>query len=311
MATNRPELTRIFASPLQRANKTANALASAQFSGNVTVTSVAALVEQDFGYYEGKPFQARPRDSSKSGKDAHREAHKNDPGFVDVESRDSLASRSDLFLDDHLLPLVADEAEMGGEAEHVVAIVSHGILLSHLWRRLLLRLQPKSVTVASEIIASRGQLVLEHLGGWSNTGFLELSIQPAESENGSMASKGGGSSIEGSDVNVADAESKRSKTCTVSSIDVPPSNTPGESSELPASQSDHVGDVSVAKGDADSQPPEKTASKILDGYRTTILVVDGKQHLVGLKRTRGGIGRAEHDEKQKTMDSFFKRARKD
>ncbi|KAH7120276.1 histidine phosphatase superfamily [Dactylonectria estremocensis] len=40
--------------------------------------------------------------------------------------------------------------------------------------------------------------------------------------------------------------------------------------------------------------------------KVTVKTVNGVDHVKGLKRTRGGIGSAKFDEKQKTMDSFFK-----
>ncbi|KAF7552928.1 hypothetical protein G7Z17_g4006 [Cylindrodendrum hubeiense] len=40
--------------------------------------------------------------------------------------------------------------------------------------------------------------------------------------------------------------------------------------------------------------------------KLSIETINGMDHVKGLKRTRGGIGSAKFDEKQKTMDSFFK-----
>lgn len=313
LAANRPALTRVFASPLQRAHKTANVLTSAQSSSDLAITTVPELVEKDFGYYEGKPSTARSRDSSKAGKGIHRDAHKNDPDFVDVESKDSLAHRADTFLDEHLLHVLDDEAEFGGAAEHVVAIVSHGILLSHLWRRLLLRLQPKTVVVTHEVLASRGRLVLEHLGGWSNTGFLELSIQAVDSSAGSEVKLAANSITELTTANKDKADTLLPESSFHDSVDTLPAQGVNDDIEtpLPASQSDPLGDVSLTKQIVDLETSEKKALRLLDGYRTTILMIDGKEHLTGLKRMRGGISRAEHDEKQRTMDSFFKRARKE
>ncbi|KAK5133389.1 hypothetical protein LTR16_009660, partial [Cryomyces antarcticus] len=134
------KFTHIFSSHLQRAFKTGEAIRAAQadFSTPTGLEDIAAdaekplvgeeglkviqlplLVEQDFGYYEGKPFYARSKGSGTSGKDAHHEEHKNDPGFVDVESKESMAKRSDIFLDEHLLPLLQTQIQ---ESEHVVAI---------------------------------------------------------------------------------------------------------------------------------------------------------------------------------------------
>lgn len=251
---------------------------------------VDQLVEQDFGYYEGKPFYARTRDSpKKTGREAHYDSHKDDPGFIDVESKDSLATRSDAFLDTHILHLFdGDESPV----EHVVVVVSHGILLSHLWRRLLLRLPRKSVSVAPEVVTARGQLTLEHLGGWSNTGFLEISIRHG-------ASHAAGSRQDDSDQPLAAAVSEPSSPLSIT----------------PPLQTGQVGESGVATSPSPREAgsvhsPVALPTRRLDGCTTMILNVDGKHHLQGFKRTRGGIGRIEYDEKQKTMDSFFKRAKK-
>jgi broad specificity phosphatase PhoE len=45
----------------------------------------------------------------------------------------------------------------------------------------------------------------------------------------------------------------------------------------------------------------------LAGHSMTVLGVNNKDHLVDLKRARGGIGSAPHDAKQKSLDGFFKK----
>ncbi|KAL1305188.1 hypothetical protein AAFC00_002109 [Neodothiora populina] len=281
-ADNRLPLTHVFASPLQRAHKTAEAVSTAQKTQAVSITKVEQLVEQDFGYYEGKPFYARQRDSpSKTGREAHHDAHKSEPGFVDVESKASMAKRSDDFLDTHLIPLL-ESGERPPE-ELVVVVVSHGILLSNLWRRLLLRLPRRSLTVVPEVSAARSPLVLEHLGGWSNTGYLELSLllKPIQPAPARLTPDNDDPSSEATAVTGHSAGRHEPST--------------------PPNRNDDGGSSS---GNISRQP-------CLAGCLTTILMVDGKQHLQGFKRTRGGIGRAQYDEKQKTMDSFFKRAKKE
>jgi hypothetical protein len=46
---------------------------------------------------------------------------------------------------------------------------------------------------------------------------------------------------------------------------------------------------------------------LLQGWSMKILAVDNKEHLAGLRRTRGGIGSASYDNRQKRIDQFFKR----
>lgn len=46
---------------------------------------------------------------------------------------------------------------------------------------------------------------------------------------------------------------------------------------------------------------------ILNDSKLTIVAINGRDHLAGLKRTRGGLGSSPHDERQKRLDGFFKR----
>ncbi|KAL6717331.1 hypothetical protein ACLMJK_005246 [Lecanora helva] len=252
--------THIFVSDLQRAVKTADAIRSwtnaIQPGSKLELTKVKLLREQDFGFYEGKPFYARPRDSSKSGKENHRSHHQDDPGFQDVESKESMAHRMDEFLRDHLVPLIYKEAGSKGKA---IAMVSHGIILTHLWRRFLGMLGKGSVSVSPGIsFGSGAPAPLESLGGWSNTGYLELEV-----------------------LTKSQAE------------------TTNRSGSEPSSKSHDKGNPS-------------SSALSMAKYRVCIKTVNGKTHLQGLKRTKGGVGSAKFDEGQKSIDSFFKkRKRKD
>lgn len=215
------------------------------------VKQLKVLREQDFGFYEGKPFYARPSGANKSGKDSHRAEHSNDPGFQDVESKESMAKRANLFVHEHLLPLICQSGEVK------VAVVSHGIILNHLWRSVLKLFAKRTVTIAPGVaVSSAGASTpLEYLGGWSNTGYLELDIQPV----------------------IIRAEHAVSE------------------SDL----QDDPGATRSASPDVLSPPPE---------LRMIIKAVNSKEHLVGLKRTRG-VSSGKHDEGQKKIDGFFKKSK--
>jgi len=286
LTDNNVNLSHIFSSPLSRACKTAEALRNAPIRANSTsaaadrvqIVKVQDLIEQDFGFYEGKPFYARS-DPKKTGRESHYETYKNEPGFVDVESRESMGRRADAFLDQHLLPLLRTE----DDNESVVAVVSHGMLLANLWRRLLLRLPRKSLSIEAEVTAARGNVVLEHLGGWSNTGYLELVLRKAVSATSLQGIQTAASSSRAQD----------------------PTETP-PTSGLPPESAEELPSSAVEQKGQDSKPVDST----LDGWVTTIVAIDSKQHLTGLKRQRGGIGRSAHDEGQKKLDGFFKRQKK-
>lgn len=243
-------------------------------------------MEQDFGVYEGKKWYERQAGPGKSGRDSHRTDHADSTGFIDVESKDSMALRMDTFLHEYLLPLFDGLTSN----EHVIAIVSHGMILSTLWRRLLSRLPPKSVSFSPELLATTRVYSLEHLGGWGNTGYLQLEL-----EHRSVP----GPIVDETDVShgevVLEIESKAA---------------PGTIDQLIGKTGFiEYGDPIIDSASLSSKAVTSTfaAPKLLYGWTTTILVINGRDHLQGLKRTRGGVGSARHDEKQKSIETFFKR----
>jgi broad specificity phosphatase PhoE len=286
--------THLFSSHLQRAVRTVGKIREAQLaqagedSAATTVPDVVQLpllVEKNFGSMEGKKFYERPPEVKLAGKEHHRVESKGTEGFVDVESKDAMAQRADTFLDMHLMPLLGDTLS----AENCIAIVSHGIFLSTLWKRLLLRLPVKSVILCPELQAT-ARPSLEHLGGWSNTGYLELNmIRPVDSNR-------------------------------VSAPIQPPFPTPAPSpfsAETPGTN-EGLGKAEVLQVSGDNtvaQTPatpnkgalQTCAARIAPSWNTTILAINGKDHLRGLKRTAGGIGSSRHDTSQKSIESFFKR----
>ena len=271
-ARNGVQFTHLFSSPLSRALKTAQAIQTAQSKLSTAakdetaktspgVVQIPDLIEQNFGFYEGKPFHARSG-TKRMGKEMSHEQH--DPSFVDVESKESMGRRADSFVNQHLLPLFHNGPSNG---RHVIAVVSHGMLLAYLWRRILLRLPRKSIT-SREVI----ERPLEHLGGWSNTGYLELAL-----------SKSAENVVVGAKISPGCSTPSPPAKTKLSSMD------DSKSSVLP------------------SVTPSDSVPQMLEGWRMQICNIDSKHHLLGLKRQRGGIGRSAHDEGQKKLDGFFKR----
>ena len=96
------------------------------------------------------------------------------PDFRDTESQASMARRMDQFLDEYLLPIVLSPE---ASPTSTLAVVSHGILLSALWKCLLKRFALNSVSVAPNVPTPLGvAFTLDRVGSWSNTGYLGLSI---------------------------------------------------------------------------------------------------------------------------------------
>ncbi|KAI0874935.1 histidine phosphatase superfamily [Hypoxylon argillaceum] len=149
----------IFSSNLERAYRTAEAIADAcqTQDGNTTslvtlnVIRVEELREKDFGSSEGKKFGAKEKED-------------------DSESPESMRLRIGRFIDQHLSPIL-DQFAAGS---HTVVVVSHGIILNVLLKALLSRYSPKPAS--SLIIGQRPNL--EYLAPWSNTGVLQASLEP-------------------------------------------------------------------------------------------------------------------------------------
>ncbi|KAI1111212.1 phosphoglycerate mutase-like protein [Nemania sp. NC0429] len=152
----------LFASNLQRAYQTAEAIADACRSqdGNSTVTldviRVEELGEKDFGLSEGKKFGARQTDDGS-------------------ESPESMRFRVDRFLDHHLGPVV--DQLLAEDA--TVVVVSHGIILNVLLKALLSR-YPSKPASSSEMTERHS---VEYLASWSNTGVLQACFEFSESNS--------------------------------------------------------------------------------------------------------------------------------
>ena len=108
-----------------------------------------------------------------------------DADFKPKETAAAMSVRANTFLDDVLLPLFALDDE---EDEQNIAIVSHGLFLAALWRALLLRFKPSTVSLLPDAVDSGTRRPLEYLGSWSNTGYLDIIVKiapgPAKEEIG-------------------------------------------------------------------------------------------------------------------------------
>jgi 2,3-bisphosphoglycerate-dependent phosphoglycerate mutase len=145
---------KVFSSGLQRAVKTAQAISDAHGQSE-TPQQLPQLREKDFGTGEGARFGA--------GKDHVHEG---------AESQDAMRARVDVFLQEHLLPLVSS-------TDHVF-VVAHGIILGVLFRLLCEKLSRGALSVAPDAQRaatphpSGGSTPLQPT--WSNTGYLEAQL---------------------------------------------------------------------------------------------------------------------------------------
>lgn len=159
----------IFASDLQRAVKTAEAVAQAQIDvqgaqGVPEIVQLPMLREKDFGSEEGMRFGTRATFGIG--------ASSNTP-WIEPESRQSMKFRIDQFLDSCFLATVAQAATAAQPGS--IAIVAHGIILNVLLRCLLTRFGPgQMLRFAKSGNAHSGS---EWLASWSNTGYLVFEMR--------------------------------------------------------------------------------------------------------------------------------------
>ncbi|KAM4060943.1 histidine phosphatase superfamily (branch 1) domain-containing protein [Hirsutella rhossiliensis] len=166
-------ITHILSSPLQRAAKTAGAVCDAQNqvhgATGLTVTLVPELREKDFGSLEGVSFR--------HGK----------PNCPDAETAQCVRERVCRFWDEHMLPLLHDEA--GTKTDTKCAVVAHGILLRALASLLCENL---STNTAFPPGPERNGLAADSPNSeflsWSNTGYLEVYMSKRPSAPSGSAS---------------------------------------------------------------------------------------------------------------------------
>lgn len=258
------------------------------------VVQLRILMEQDFGDLEGKKWSEMQTEMQ------------NKPDFVAVETKEALRRRADVFLDEHLLSLLDAR---GDGSDCIVAIVSHGIFLSTLWKRLLRRLPARSISLSPNL-QSAARPSLEHLGGWSNTGYLELLMTRPEARTAAVPAVAATSPTPKPDVSQSGGQKLDD---TIGTVDVPQNATSkatGGISALTDVAADAVISIDTtptATAPLSSITPPSTEPRIAHGWTTTILTINGKDHLRSLKRTGGGVGSSRYDASQKGIETFFKR----
>jgi hypothetical protein len=288
------------------------------------VTQLQLLREQDFGFYEGKHFHERPKNSEKSGREARRELHANMDGSHGVESKQSMIQRMEFFIDGHLLPLLQVMTD-----SETVAVVAHGIILGYLWRCILARFQTGNVSIAAGIMAGGAGTGLDYLGNWSNTGYLDLELTPkVTTEIGSSLAS---TDIESSNKKglfkvsselIALPPASKASTSNILSVGESASSakqsdtSPSTTMKQPSDTTTPDGSTPISQNYLSvPQPATNTATTThllrLPHLALVVKAVNSQEHLKGLKKTRGGIGSLKHDDKQQTMESFFKRRKLD
>jgi broad specificity phosphatase PhoE len=289
LASNGVRISGIFSSDLQRAFGTAESIRLAQPVPLVETTKLELLREQDFGSYEGKAYAERPRGADKRGQDAHLASVHNDPDFKDRESKDSMTRRMRTFMDSYLVPLLDNGAD-----DDTVAVIAHGIILSYLWKGILVRFDPRNIGLSPSVMVADRGMGLQYLGGWSNTGYMDLEIK-RRPISAPAASTTFPSEPESSTV---DLTSK-----STSAVYETPTSRIATGLAEPETLHGIISMPSQASLNFLTPLPQLSFQHL----SLTVRAVNNQDHVRDFKKTRGGIGSLKYDEKQTTMDSFVKR----
>ncbi|EXJ54770.1 hypothetical protein A1O7_10111 [Cladophialophora yegresii CBS 114405] len=210
-------------------------------SGQVpAVVQLGLLREQDFGSLELVPWSSRRTQDSLNPS----VPGPTDPSFRPQETAVAMSDRAEAFLADFILPLFAAADDTSSPTQECVAVVSHGLFLSVLWQTLLRKFNAGRVVLGPNIEVPSYSRPLEYLPSWTNTGFLELTIENPIDDVAAVTSK-------------------------------------------PAIEDQVLSPFS--------------------GFSMTIHSVNSKDHLIDLKRARGGLGSLAYDAKQQSLDGFFRR----
>ncbi|KAL1961922.1 hypothetical protein VTN77DRAFT_751 [Rasamsonia byssochlamydoides] len=158
----RIKFTRVFASDLKRAQVTAEGICAEpsqqiqqQLGGPALVPLLTPyLREQSFGSLEGANWTS--------------------PTSVTAESEASMKARANSFLSEYLLPVLLNDTSN----DETVAVVAHGIILRVLWLCITSLFDPRDIRLGSNVASLNATPGSLFIPVWSNTGFVELCIQP-------------------------------------------------------------------------------------------------------------------------------------
>lgn len=244
------------------------------------VVQLLELREKDFGSEEGKRFGSRGKQEALDASKA--------VGWVEPESQELMKTRIERFIDAHFVPTVLQAASDASPGS--VVIVAHGIILNVLLRSLLVRFGPQEIAKLAK--PGDASWRSEWLASWSNTGYLEAELQVTTPV-----------AVPASDIHVPEHkltdDLAAKETATVQAV-----------SSIPAPSKDAAAMSQFGTASAQMTTIAVPTLASTPDIQLVVRAVNCIEHLQGLKKTRGGIGSAGHDEKQKTVDSFFSRPAK-
>ncbi|RKF73381.1 putative phosphatase [Golovinomyces cichoracearum] len=264
LTNNRIE--RIYSSDLQRAYLTAEAISESQKIPPAPVVRLALIREKNFGRLErtkiSKVGTSLLSNLSDLGSSRGPTAMSHDP-----ESTMSMRIRAESFIDNYLAPslhMVHEDA--------TIAVISHGIFLSHLWRELLKKFTRDKINLSPTLRESM-DTSLESITTWYNTAYLELCI-----------------------TRLRDKEIQKSIQTSVIDKSMY-ATTFLQHPELP---------LTSFRNDLSQNECRNTRKNETFCYmKITVISVNRRDHLDGVRKSRSGIGNLKYIPSQRTMYSYL------
>jgi len=269
-------IRRIFSSDLQRAFLTAQSIDKYQ-QNDSPISCLKCLREQDFGSYEGKKISSGVSTPKSLNDHVFNET---EFSLRKVEGRKSLDARADIFINNHLSALIANEPN-----DDTVAVVSHAVFLGRLWGALLKRFPNCNIHIQTDLSRKLIGQNLKYLGNWSNTGYLEIDV--TKNRSFQINSKPEYSP----DLDIPSGHKKvghGSRKLSDHDMHLHKSNQTN-TSEIPRDHSD------------------LRNNRQLSQFLLEVKAINSLDHLDGLQKLRGGTGSLKHDPSQKTIDKYFQK----
>ena len=184
------------------------------------------------------------------------------------------------------------------ESEEAVAmmVVSHGVLLKHIFRQFTLRLPARTIYMGSwrnwNVVCSQSLNIRQ----WSNTGYLELHFSPSTS----LHTQG----LPAHEIEYRKGMGGITKDWMTLSVE--PMKSGSGRDKLDGHQSiPSETDMNIDETNMQLMPVPERGKSFPFSWVTLIVTVNGTAHLRSLKRTGGGIGSAKFDKCQTTLHKFL------
>jgi broad specificity phosphatase PhoE len=246
-------ITAIYASPLKRANSTALKVLEFQADPKPTFTIEPNIREQHFGEAERHPWSPPQSKETINASKVYPAILDRDGKFRDGESLNDVAARTDVAIQNDIIPSVLKAKGKNADETHIL-FVSHGIAISE--------------TIGALLRRSVGNIPNQHRKGLVNTRWTRLIIGLADEELETTTS--GVSKSDSTPDNLQDLGAVQTNILEGSN---PPATDPDENIQpllkiqfVAVNQRSHLDGLLRQGGGIGSAPADETQKKLIDFF---------------------------------------------